>query len=74
MTIQTSEVLSTSEVLPHLVGKMPKYTRTGRQVDSLVEKVYTLIIGMDDHVSKPVRVEELVGALNKCRPLCESSE
>jgi CheY-like chemotaxis protein len=30
--------------------------------------------GMDDYVSKPVRVDELVGALNKCSPLVESSE
>ncbi|MCP4544545.1 MAG: response regulator [Chloroflexi bacterium] len=29
--------------------------------------------GMDDYVSKPVRVDELVGALNKCRFLAESS-
>jgi CheY-like chemotaxis protein len=27
-----------------------------------------LAAGMDDYVSKPVQVEELIGALNKCRP------
>ena len=27
-----------------------------------------LAAGMDDYVSKPVQVEELVGALNKCQP------
>ncbi|UCC62539.1 MAG: response regulator, partial [Anaerolineae bacterium] len=27
-----------------------------------------LAAGMDDYMSKPVQVEELVGALNKCRP------
>ncbi|MCP4544253.1 MAG: response regulator, partial [Chloroflexi bacterium] len=30
--------------------------------------------GMDDYVSKPIRVEELVGALNKCRSLGENSK
>jgi PAS domain S-box-containing protein len=28
-----------------------------------------LAAGMDDYVSKPIRVEELVGALGKCQPL-----
>jgi HPt (histidine-containing phosphotransfer) domain-containing protein len=28
-----------------------------------------LTVGMDDYISKPIRVEELVGALRKCRPL-----
>jgi CheY-like chemotaxis protein len=27
--------------------------------------------GMDDYVTKPIRVEELVGALSKCQPLVE---
>ncbi len=30
--------------------------------------------GMDDYVSKPIRVQELVSALNECRPLGESAE
>ena len=30
--------------------------------------------GMDDYVSKPIRVEELVEALSKCRPLVETAE
>ena len=28
-----------------------------------------LAAGMDDYVSKPIRVEELVGALRRCHPL-----
>lgn len=28
-----------------------------------------LAAGMDDYVSKPIRVEELVQALARCRPL-----
>jgi CheY-like chemotaxis protein len=31
-----------------------------------------LAAGMDDYVSKPIRVEELVSALRKCRPLEET--
>jgi CheY-like chemotaxis protein len=27
--------------------------------------------GMDDYVSKPVRVEELVAALNRCQPMTD---
>jgi CheY-like chemotaxis protein len=33
-----------------------------------------LAAGMDDYVSKPIRVEELVGALSKSRPLDASQE
>jgi PAS domain S-box-containing protein len=32
-----------------------------------------LAAGMDDYVSKPIRVEELVGALGKCRPLTSAA-
>jgi CheY-like chemotaxis protein len=31
-----------------------------------------LAAGMDDYISKPIRVEELVGALNKCCPWKET--
>jgi CheY-like chemotaxis protein len=33
-----------------------------------------LAAGMDDYVSKPIRVETLVRALSKCRPLAEKKE
>jgi len=33
-----------------------------------------LAAGMDDYVSKPIRIEELVAALSKCRPLEGSQE
>jgi CheY-like chemotaxis protein len=32
-----------------------------------------LAAGMDDYISKPVQVEELIGALRKCQPLDESA-
>jgi CheY-like chemotaxis protein len=27
--------------------------------------------GMDDYISKPIRVDELIGALNRCQPFVE---
>ena len=32
-----------------------------------------LAAGMDDYISKPIQVEELIGALGKCQPLGESA-
>ncbi len=36
------------------------------------DKIACMAAGMNDYLGKPIRVEELVAALNRCRPLVES--
>jgi CheY-like chemotaxis protein/HPt (histidine-containing phosphotransfer) domain-containing protein len=54
------------EERPRIVAMTANVTKEDRQA--------CLAAGMDDYVGKPVRVQELVNALNKCRPLTITPE
>jgi signal transduction histidine kinase/DNA-binding response OmpR family regulator/HPt (histidine-containing phosphotransfer) domain-containing protein len=54
------------EERPRIVAMTANVAREDRQA--------CLDAGMDDYVSKPIRVQELVNALNRCRPLTIAPE
>jgi signal transduction histidine kinase/CheY-like chemotaxis protein len=53
-------------VQPHVIAMTANAMQGDREM--------CLAAGMDDYVSKPIRIEELVGALSKSRPLEDNQE
>lgn len=53
-------------IRPRIVAMTANAMREDRQI--------CLDAGMDDYISKPIRVEELVQALNQCQPITQQSD